>query len=516
MNTNKSILLAERIGKRANLIISIIMGIGLISGLYLAHIKYFSAFTALDISPVNYSDLGFPLSNDKFMYVKIDDVIGHIFIFMIFSRITDLAVEEMMFLPIGSIILPLGYFIFARRFLQHYYNGRITFFITIILATYIIFDTYTGTSYYSIFKYVFTYFLFFLFLSLYMTRSDKNNERMIAMVLIFIAMSMIHYTVSFLAMIIVIVEYFIGMNRRNSIGSMSFMLVLVSIFIISNLQVIGSYFTDWDVGGEDKITKALNAIQSYIYGGVEEGYITYEHLNHLTTVLKSVRALIISLPVIIYFAIYLTKYKIRPLDGLLASILIASIMHPLLYVNIGSISINSPTQIFMLPLISVILLNFIRVREDKVMLYVLFLLVVVVLAYIPQLYDINYSDLYNSIMVDRSYIIDKMDLGGEFSTNRVLSDLRVRSLYILESVKQDKSMVPLDLSNETYASLVNNSNDYKRSYRYAILPLNNKPMLTGWDTYKPTNMYINDINSNPYLNKIDHIGVIVIYYNIRI
>lgn len=169
-------MLAERIGKRANLIISIIMGIGLISGLYLAHIKYFSAFTALDISPVNYSDLGFPLSNDKFMYVKIDDVIGHIFIFMIFSRITDLAVEEMMFLPIGSIILPLGYFIFARRFLQHYYNGRITFFITIILATYIIFDTYTGTSYYSIFKYVFTYFLFFLFLSLYMTRSDKTMK----------------------------------------------------------------------------------------------------------------------------------------------------------------------------------------------------------------------------------------------------------------------------------------------------------------------------------------------------
>lgn len=502
------------IEKKINLLVLIIISIGLTSGLLLAHIKYFSPFTPLDLSPINYSNLDYPLSSNKFIYVKLDLVIGYVLTFMIFSKITDLTVEEIMFLPLGNIVLPLGYFVLAKHLLKSYYNSYTTYFIAIILTIYIIFDTYIGTYFYSVFKYALNYFLLSLFLSLYITITrNKNatrnyNEKIIAIILIFISMSMIHYTVPFLAVCIIIIDYIIGSIRKNDTHrSILLVFIVLTIFIISNLEVVKSYFTDWAVGGEDKIINALNAIQAYIYGGLEKEYITYTDISYITTMLKSVRGLLIALPIAIYFIIYFIKHNIKLINGLLLAILITSIIHSLIYINIGSPSIISPTHILMLPLISVILFNHIRVKEKLVIVYILSLLLVVIVSYITQFYDIDYRDLYYSIIIDRSYIIDKMNLD-----DKTLVDLRVGSLYFLQAVKHDKTIIPLYITNHTYESLVNNNYSYQNNYRYVILPFNNKPMPSGWDLYKPPNVYADKINSNPRLNKIDQVGTITIYY----
>lgn len=514
------VILSRLIERRAHTIPFILMGIGLTSGLYMINIKYFAIFTLLDLTPINYPDLDFPLSPEMFTYVKIYDVIGYVIFFMMFSNVTGLTSDQIIFLPLGSVILPLGYYLLSKSFLNNYYDRKRTLLLASILTVYVIFDTYTGTIYTSVFKYALNYFLMFLFLLLYMRRDD-NTGRMLALILIFISMNMIHYTVPFLTMLIVITDY-VALAVKGKYSSPRLFLLpvmLICIFIISNIHVAESYFTEWRVGGEDKILKALNAIQSYIFSGsLKSEYIIYQNANDLTAFLKSVRALIITIPIAAYFIAniinYIMRKPIMTVNGMTLGILLASIAHPLLYVNIGSISVNSPTQILFFPLISTVLLTFIRLKDRVSTAYVLVLVAVVLLAYFPYLNDINYTDLYNSIMIDRTYFLPKMDLGNEMVTSNVLSDARVKALYSLEVVKySDKKMFTLNISEETYASLINGNGYHDISYRYAILPINNKPMFSVWDNYQPANKYVDKINSNTELNRIDQTGVIVIYQN---
>ncbi|MEM4275771.1 MAG: hypothetical protein QW776_03490 [Candidatus Nitrosocaldus sp.] len=490
-----------------NIILLIVLSIGLISAYNISNLKYFSSFTVLDLTPINHPNLDFPLSKNNLIYVKIDDVIGYITLFLILSKVTNLSVEQMMFLPLGIIALPLGYFVFARYMLNPLYR-KLSVLLVAILTLYIIFDSYIGIYYYSIFKYAFEYFLLFIFLLLYLTTS--NNFSKLVLLLIFIIMSLIHYTIPFLTIIIVIIDYIINKRKQNN-NSFGFLILLIIIFVLANLQVGISYFNEFDVGGLDKIERAISQIRSYIYGRVDEKYIVYESTNDITSFLKLVRSVSIVSPIIVGLVIYIIKrYKFTHREFVI-SIVIAAILHSVLYVNIGSISISSPTMILMFPLISLIIFRAIGLKEKLAMLYILFIFSTVIVAYVMQLNDINHTARYESTMNKRSDVINKVDLGIS-NDEKILTDDKMLGLYALESVKHGKIIMPTYFNNNIYESLTNSSPN--TDYKYVILHLDNKPIeSTDWNTYKPANVYINDINSNPYLDRIDNDGITVIYFN---
>lgn len=491
-----------------NIILLIVLSIGLISAYNISNLKYFSSFIVLDLIPVNHPNLDFPLSKNNLIYVKVDDVIGYITLFLILSKVTNLSVEQMMFLPLGIIALPLGYFVFARYILDPLY-GKLSVLLITILTLYIIFDSYTGIYYYNIFKYAFEYFLLFIFLLLYLNAS--NNSSKIVLLLIFITMSLIHYTIPFLTIIIVITDYIIKKRKQDN-NSFVFLTLLIIIFVLANLQVGVTYFNAFDVGGLDKIERAINQIQSYIYGRVDEKYIVYEDTNDITSFLKLVRAVGIVSPIIVGLVVYIIKrYKFTYREFVI-SIVIAAMLHSVLYVNIGSLSISSPTMILMFPLISLIIFRAIGLKENLAMLYILFIFSIVIITYVMQLNDINYAARFESTMNKRGDVINKVDL-DILNEEKILSDNKFLGLYALESVKHGKIIMPSYFNNKMYESLTNSSSA-NTDYKYAILHLDNKPIgSTDWNTYKPANVYINDINSNTHLNRIDNDGITVIYFN---
>jgi len=169
-----------------------------------------TVFLTYDLTPLN--DPNFSIDSTHKYLSKVDQIAGFVYISLILSIVYNVQSEQLMFIPIGSLLLPLIYFILVRHISKNN-------FVTLIFPLYIVFDSGLMLGFYNIFKYTFTYYLLFLCLILYISiRKNTKQQNMkyhVGILVLFIGMTFIHYTLSFVTIIILFVDYILSLLEKN-------------------------------------------------------------------------------------------------------------------------------------------------------------------------------------------------------------------------------------------------------------------------------------------------------------
>jgi len=338
-----------------NILLIITISVCIIAGITLSNLKVFTIFTIQDLVPINYPNNGI-IDSEKFKgIVNINMIIGHIYLSYIISKITNISGEDLALIPIGSLILPLGYFIILKNSfvnLRRYYK-------IILLSVPLALTLYSGLiNMYGWFKYTLTIFLFILLFSLLIKKDSISSlkEIIILSVIFFIGLSLIHYSLAFVALILIFIllikdRLFNTVNVSNLRMSNLF-IIFVLIFGISNIDTIIQYYTtpSFKSVGLDKI---LNRGLAYLGFDVEYGELesTPYYINPIVNILRSIY---IALPIfiilfysILFFIRTLKRNHDVKIDIIWIALIIASLTRSVLYINIGTSSlIDYGTYIF--------------------------------------------------------------------------------------------------------------------------------------------------------------------------
>jgi hypothetical protein len=487
-------------------------------GLYLIKLKSFDPFVPHDLTPLNDLAINFPLEKDKYQsFVKIDNIPGFIYFSLIFSLICNLTVEQLMFIPMGSLLLPLGYFIFARHLSNNYIN-------VLLLTSYIIFESGLILGFYNFYKYVFVGFLFFIILTLHIRKKYYDNIKYyyIGLLLLVVGAITIHYAFSLTVVIVLLIEYLlrkITYKGSSILLNTSILFTFILIFVLIHNVTITTYFDEFESTDIISITnRVITRITTYIgVGGTNEGYETFKIANDNVLLLRVIRILLLILPFTTYIIFrYFSYINTNPLNSIIWAILIAIVIHTIIYVNIGSGGIISNSFLLLFPFITMTVLESIKNTKQYISsIYLLFIIVINIFTFLLVLNDIDYSSRYESIkniarFID-NYIINKNELNELIKPN-ILIDHKSMGVYLISS-SEYMLFNPVYFTNERYHSLLYSQ---YTDYEYAILHIDNK-LINGvkWKIYKPINEYTDIINKNNEFDRIYSSSITVILKTIR-
>lgn len=494
-----------------NSLFLLIMAISLATGLYLGMMRFTTTFIPPDLVPVNYPIESYPIDANKFTgIVNVNTIPGYIHTFIILSKITGLSAEKMTFIPLGSLLLPLGYHIIARRQFRHYYL------LVLIIPLYIALDS-GLIGYYSIFKYTFTFFLFFLFVSLYLFKWNRERRSLtLVLFLLFVGMTLLHYALAFLTLLILLI---FNIGNKLNVGryriTSNMLLILLVTFIVLKVDV---FFAYEELSNKtnliENIPNLLNRIKTYLMREDVKptGKYTVFGVNNIESTDKSalfirgLRTMLIIIPLIVYVILYALQRIIRlninisSLDLLWSSIIIAGIARLLLYTNIGSPGLINDFVLVLYPFVTLTVLSKTNIRPLFTHLYVIGLVTLSVLSLLLVLDDINYSTKYSSVVYSTQWFLTTLDLDNNI-VFRVLGDHRTLGLTFLSGAREAKLASPIYFSDNAYEQLVNVTQPI--DFNAAILHIDNKYILsTQWRFYESINMHLHDIDNNPRLNRI--------------
>lgn len=483
-----------------------IVVISLITGIYLAEIRVFELFLAHDITPVNYPIEKFPIQSELLQsVVKIDEIPGFIYITMILSNITGLYAEHLMFLPIGSLLLPLGYFIIANK--QFKYS-----LIALIIPIYIAVDGGLIIGYYSITKHTLAFFLFFLFLFIYRFKFQLNKYYFIIIIILFIGMSLIHYTIAAMTFLILLIAYIIDRINKTSKITSTFILLLLIIFVVLKIPTFVTYVHLLETTTVSDIIQSVFArIQTYTLQDVESSnnYTTFASTDNTVLLLKAVRALLLLIPIVFYVFLYMLKpllkqyIKINNLDSLWWAVIITSVTNVLLYISIGSAGIINNFMLVMYPFVAILVLLKMKLPTSLVTVYLIMIVITSGTSLLSELDDIDNSGRYESILH-----IYKLFPYTAFATHElnlndyvILGDFKSIGQYILINAHDGILVRPIYMSPNNYDALIGNTD--KIYFTYAFLHVDNKPITSvKWNLYEPVNLHVDRINSNNNFSRV--------------
>ena len=498
-----------------NILLIITISVCIIAGITLSNLKVFTIFTIQDLVPINYPNNGI-IDSEKFKgIVNINMIIGHIYLSYIISKITNISGEDLALIPIGSLILPLGYFIILKNSfvnLRRYYK-------IILLSVPLALTLYSGLiNMYGWFKYTLTIFLFILLFSLLIKKDSISSlkEIIILSVIFFIGLSLIHYSLAFVALILIFIllikdRLFNTVNVSNLRMSNLF-IIFVLIFGISNIDTIIQYYTtpSFKSVGLDKI---LNRGLAYLGFDVEYGELesTPYYINPIVNILRSIY---IALPIfiilfysILFFIRTLKRNHDVKIDIIWIALIIASLTRSVLYINIGTSSLIDTTDLIFLPLFALIIL-YKNTKINHVLLYSIVITAVSVSSFILTLDSIDYRDRYTSINLYTNWFLNHMPIKPDdpYDISNIIiyykGDHKDIALHLLIISKYGFIPKHSYFDIHSYKILLGSSD--LPSFTDVFLHKDNKPIIgeEAWIFYKPINLFLESINNNYRFNKI--------------
>lgn len=476
-------------------------------GMYLAQLKLFDNFLPHDIIPVTDPNLEF-LNSDKYkQFVKVDEIFGYIYIFLVFSRVTDLSPQQVMFIPLGSLLLPISYIIITKQLPFMSIKNNLLYG---VLPLYIIFDIGIITGYYNFYKYTLTYFLYFVFITLYIKNNNRNYNNVQSMVLItlFTAMVMIHYTIAVLTLLTLFIDSIIKYHRGKSKSlSLTILLVFLVIFVIIKFNTVITYFTQFSgTVTLDQISNLIiNRVSTYLSlntGSDAKSYILFNEGNNISLLLRAIRVILLITPLFMYIILkYILRHSIPSLNTYIWSIIGSIIIITLIYVNIGSKGIIHNSLLILFPIVVLSIFQTLSKIAYYTRIYLTVIIIINGLAFIFEINNIDYALRYASLEFNNKFINNLVNDNNFLEIKqKVLIDHKVMGLYAIMN-PVSINLQPTYFTNEIYDKLLYSPNEL--DIDYIILQIDNKPIeSTRWNEYKPINTYIANINSNNYLNRI--------------
>jgi len=496
-----------------NILLIAVISVCIIAGMILSNLKTANTFTIQDLVPINYPNNGI-IDSEKFKgIVNIDMIIGHIYISYIISKVTNISGENLALIPIGSFILPLGYFII----LKNVFVNLCQYYKSILLSVPLALTLYSGLiEMYSWFKYSITIFLFLLLFLLLIKKDFKLSlkEITISSVILFIGLSLIHYSLAFVALIVIFIlllkHILFNTIKFSNLRMLNLFIIFVLIFVISNISTIIQYYatSSFKPVGSDKL---LNRGLAYLGFDVE-----YDELEstpyYINPIINRLRVAYIAIPIfiILFYSISFFMNKILKrnsdikIDIIWLALIIASLTRSVLYTNIGS-SLIDTTDLIFLPLFALIIL-YKNVKINYVLLYSIVIMGISISSFTLTLGSSDYRDRYTSINLYTNWFLNhepvKLYDPYNISTNIYIGDHKDIVLHILIISKD--GFIPKHSYFDRYSyKILLGSSEYTPSFTDVFLHKDNKPIIgEAWNFYKPINLFLANINNNYRFNKI--------------
>lgn len=437
--------------------------------------------------------------------------LGYQAVIMSISAVAGVDPVTVAFLPIGGFLVPLTFFVLARRVLK-------STLIAALLAILIAYDPSMLPGHYSVFAYAWERPLLFTFVFAILVTMQGNRRLSghLLMIVIFFGTFSIYWTTPFVMVVFLLTVSIIDRIGRRELKTRAggTMISIAGAFAIIYLAFSRILYRDF-----------IPSVVSEKYGTFEDalqemaGWIGLGNIQHLDpyevtasagstyNMALLIRYLIIAIPIIAYGFYYTLKIAGRkpvrldtPTYFFLPS-LVAGFAQTIGYAFRGHLSLRF---IFLLaPIASVISMERMNLRRFRIVPVALALIIVVTLFPV--------SIIGNSY---RTGIMESTEAGAEFAfktidpSEDILMDLYTYGVYLVRGVSSNEDISVNFYTSDVYYELLGVTspiNETAGSFSYVIIDLSIADATTAapnWKSYEPLSWYFEEVENNPRLNKV--------------
>ncbi len=431
-------------------------------------------------------------------------------------------------LPIGGIIVPILYFILARRL----FNSNL---IACSFAIYVAFDPSLLPGHYNIFVYTIERSLFFafIFIEMLILKAGKSTDKSMLLIFMFISTFSVYWTTPVLmATFLLIVNLLLILNVKVNSAKNDMRKVTIPVvvsFIVIYLAFSKVLYNDYIPSVRDarygtqvdalmQLVDWLTISQSPKIGNE---YIASTSGDGILNIILILRYLVILTPIIVYLGLkcydVLKHKKIKATIDIYSlvmwSIFVTGVVQTLAYSARGHLSIRYIGLLF-LPLT---VISLIRLNSHKLKVLTLLLLCSLVVFGYAYTYSQDFSGLNK---------VSGLKNGADFLFNHsheqdtMLTDLNTFGPYLVESVNYGTHPEIVFYSTPLFSLIVNpyDTNLTKNSednLNYVVInkKLSDSPTAaTSWVLYQPLDKYFGKIDQNMKINRMYNDGNIWIFY----
>lgn len=431
------------------------------------------------------------------------------------------------FLPIGGLILPLLYFILAKKI-----SGSNL--AAIFLALYVAYEPMLSQGHYNVHVYVWARCLFIVFLLLCVNILDGQiNETIMILTMVYAGTFLIYWTVPIwmltiwgIITVVLLLRKRLKSVYRKSIQNVDWALFLAFIVIYLGFsKVLYQYLAD---------------IAGSVYGGPNDGLNffgwqlmrllggsqapgPYEFVGGTTensTLLwvLVVRYLVLVAPLFLYILTVsmktiTSKFSRDPFEYKYAPLILggfaAVVVHVVIYLTRGHVSLRPALLIF--PLVGILCILEMNKQTKFVVGFASILAFLSIIGFALNLKDLR----SNVVRSSADWFLN------HFQGSTALMDLNTAHEYLIVEAEEDLWIANINYDSTNYSYFLETTNSVNLSgnsppnWDFAIVDLKNieKPILsTGWKTYEPLESHFDEILLNERLNMVYSDGYYAIFH----
>jgi len=496
------------------------IAISLLFGLFLSQRRVIDPFLYYDLAFVkSFHGARIPTIPSAGPFSSLALAPGRIYLLMALSSSLGMSYGVLGFLPIGSLLIPVSYFILIRRLTNAPWVASFT-------TLYLCLNLSHATAIYSVFAYAFALPIFFAFV-FYAERHSKsrNAKSFTILFLLFVALNSIHYAVASWAILFLfslfIIRYLQDFHSSKTVagsirGLLLLYLILLVVFLAFNQALYDAYIP---LINQQTLQSAYERFLSYITLRPNPNTPTYafnrpSSINLISTATLLVIAVTTFIGLISEVHRIFKKRKNRHiLDDdavLLFAFILVGVADVVIYSFRGSISTKSISILFPIP--ALIYLN--RFGKKWALLIFSFVLMFSSFAKILVFERENYVIRANGSRIED--IQKSMNWLEEYGSNeqlKILADLNLYGKYLLLSDKNNPPILE-PLTPENYAALINVKPQVATAISADVVAIDKNSLQPAlgfvWSGFKPIVEFSERIRSNPKLSIIYDDGDILI------
>lgn len=424
-------------------------------------------------------------------------------------------VVEVAFLPMGIVLVPFMYFVLARKIFNDYM-------LSIFLGLYMTLEI-AQSGFYNTFAYAWSrsIYLAFILIAICIMKENKTFGNISTSILLFVGVTLIHYTVPVWIIIFMITIYIMS----RVIGSdyyKKFSLIAIILFIIIYLSM-NKIFYDVYLPQLANMTKNevyldtfyifLEKLKSYLISTSisAEEYVYYPSRGFYDTGRLALNFLFF-IPLIISFPIFVSK-TLRKISKkslnidfklyLYGAFTITIIGQAFIYGTVTGIS--NQYLLFMGPILAIISFDIFKKKKTQT----IFLIILLLLSNVLMFHSMN--DEREKLKISSVLASAKFLLNNTIENKpKVLSTISFGYYTNFIGISYNKSIYPSYFTSEIYDMLVSSRNtdlstDLSKVVDYVIIDkgsYNNFVSSERLKYFEPFCWHSDEINNNPNLNKI--------------
>lgn len=471
-------------------------------------------------------------SNDSSLLDYQIDFPGDEILFVIMKIVTNFSLIDLKSLPIGSILVPLSYFILSKKLLK---NTSLAF----LVSLYTLIDPLIILGSYDTFTYAFTGPLYLLFLFTYYRYmfEKKSTSDFLILLIIFSFLDITHPTYAIwciffsIAHQISIILFPLSTSSENQkINQLYTTSLILCIIFLSFNEFIYSQILPKMFGSDiySTVDLFLSQINSILFSHTST--TKYSMINTTSPVwdyARALRVIVILIPIFIFSLSRLIKLLKRTLysSGTLIFIfsnLLTGIFAATSYAAYGHISLKYVVFIFPIVATMCILSTGKTITTKKLTLNKIHF-ATIFLIFLLTLSTISIFHAFHSPLIKSTASFKDMKPGSIWAINNInegssiLTDLSTQ--YAFYMVDFDGYFKYSGYDSHVYDSLVNPNSENKLSSDYVIInhKLKDSPTVAiEWKYYEPLINYYDNLHRNNNINLIyDDSSIHVFYHQFR-